>query len=56
MYDPDINHYLGNDALPPLIFRIKDLHKRDVLEACGVINGDDDVNSRIAAFSSLPYD
>ena len=55
LYDPDIACLFGYDALPPQIWRFNELAKRDVMEACGVIDKYDDENSKIAAFASLNF-
>ena len=55
LFDPDIDHLFGNDALPTQIWRFNDFAKRDVMENCGVIARLEDENSRIAAFSNLNF-
>mmetsp|Transcript_14730 Transcript_14730/g.10626 ORF Transcript_14730/g.10626 Transcript_14730/m.10626 type:complete len:100 (+) Transcript_14730:821-1120(+) len=48
MFDPDIDHIIGMDALPIHIWRPQNLQNRQILEQCGVIPRDQDENSRIA--------
>ena len=56
LYDPDINKLIGIDGLPKEIWRIQDLQKRQLLEQCGVIDPDQDENSKKAAFQNLQFD
>ena len=55
LFDPDIDNLIGNDALPPQIWKFNEFAKREVMEACGVIDRIDDENTKITAFSNLNF-
>ena len=55
LFDPDVDNIIGNDCLPPQIWRFNEFAKREVMENCGVIDRIDDENTKITAFSNLNF-
>jgi hypothetical protein len=55
LFDPDIAHLFGNEALPNQIWRFNEFAKREVMESCGVIDRVEDENTKISIFSGLNF-